>query len=58
VDAASIAQRIDGLLANPALRSSMGEAGYAKVMKKYAWPAVAGRVRAIYEDCIKAAKAS
>ena len=57
-DAASIANRLNALLAHAGLRKSMGEAGYAKVMKKYTWPAVAARVRSIYEACINASRAS
>jgi glycosyltransferase involved in cell wall biosynthesis len=57
-DAAGIAGRLNGLLANPELRKAMGDAGHAKVMKKYTWPAVAARVRSIYEACISASKAS
>jgi glycosyltransferase involved in cell wall biosynthesis len=56
-DAASIAGRIDGILADHRLRISMGEAGRDKVMRKYTWPAVAAKVRSIYEACISATKA-
>jgi glycosyltransferase involved in cell wall biosynthesis len=48
-DAAAIAQRIDRLLASPELRTAMGEAGRAKVLRKYTWAAVAEKVRGIYE---------
>jgi starch synthase len=51
-DAAAIADRVTDLLENPALGKSMGEAGYAKVMRKYTWPAVATRVKAIYEQVV------
>lgn len=47
-DAASIAERLDRLLADPSLRTAMGEAGRAKVLRKYTWPAVAESVRSIY----------
>jgi glycosyltransferase involved in cell wall biosynthesis len=57
-DAAAIAGRLNGLLADTKLRKSMGEAGRAKVMKKYTWPAVGARVKSIYEACISAAKPS
>jgi glycosyltransferase involved in cell wall biosynthesis len=57
-DAASIAMRIDRLLADEQLRRGMGLAGYEKVMKKYTWPAVAAKVKSIYEGCIKSARAS
>jgi glycosyltransferase involved in cell wall biosynthesis len=52
-DAASIAGRIDGLLADTALRKRMGETGRAKVLRKYTWPAVAERVRTIYSAARK-----
>jgi glycosyltransferase involved in cell wall biosynthesis len=57
-DAAAIADRLKTLLADAELRRSMGEAGHSKVMRKYTWPAVAARVRSIYETCIKSSKAS
>jgi glycosyltransferase involved in cell wall biosynthesis len=57
-DAASIAARINGLLADRQLGRNMGEAGYAKVLKKYTWPAVAARVKSIYEACVSAARPS
>jgi glycosyltransferase involved in cell wall biosynthesis len=57
-DATSIALRLDTLLADPDLRRAMGNAGHAKVIRKYTWPAVAQRVRSIYETCIKASTAS
>jgi glycosyltransferase involved in cell wall biosynthesis len=56
LDATQIAERIDRLLGDVSLRNSMGEAGRAKVLRKYTWTAVAERVRAIYEDCVKSAK--
>jgi glycosyltransferase involved in cell wall biosynthesis len=55
-DAAGIADRLNRLLADTELRRSMGEAGRAKVMRKYTWPAVAARVRSIYEACIASSK--
>jgi glycosyltransferase involved in cell wall biosynthesis len=51
-DAASIAERLNRLLADEGLRRSMGEAGRRKVMSKYTWPAVGARVRSIYEACV------
>lgn len=57
-DAQSIATRLNSLLADADLRRSMGEAGYAKVIRKYTWPAVAARVKSIYEACIKSSRAS
>jgi glycosyltransferase involved in cell wall biosynthesis len=57
-DAAGIADRLNSLLSDAELRRSMGEAGRAKVMKKYTWPAVAARVKSIYEACIRSSKAS
>ncbi len=49
-DAVSIAGRVDLLLADASLRAAMGEAGRSKVLRKYTWPAVAARVRLIYES--------
>lgn len=51
-NASSIADCLDRLLADGPLRASMGEAGRAKVLRKYTWTAVAERVRSVYEACI------
>jgi glycosyltransferase involved in cell wall biosynthesis len=51
-DASSIADRLTQLLADASLRAAMGEAGRAKVLRKYTWAAVARRVLSVYENCI------
>jgi len=47
--AAAYAARLRELLDDPDLRQRLGSAGKTKVHSKYTWPAVAGKVRAVYE---------
>lgn len=49
-DDLALAQALHYLLDNPALRCSMGEAGFTKVMQRYTWPAVTRQVRDIYQQ--------
>ncbi|MFN7920335.1 MAG: glycosyltransferase family 4 protein [Bryobacteraceae bacterium] len=50
-DAKSIAQRINLLLGDAALRNSMGQAGKKKVLEKYTWDRVAETVHDLYREC-------
>ena len=51
-DAREIAERLNRLLADPHLRARMGERGKRKVLAKYTWAAVAGKVRDTYQKLI------
>jgi glycosyltransferase involved in cell wall biosynthesis len=48
-DDAALAQALQCLIDNPALRRSLGEAGFSKVMQRYTWPAVTSQVRNVYK---------
>ena len=47
-----LADTISQLLADPALRDRMGQAGREKVLAKYTWPVVFGQVEAIYRQVL------
>src|SRR5256885_3578871 len=47
-DPSALAEALDRLLGNPALRSSLVERGRARVASHYAWPVVAARTRDLY----------
>jgi glycosyltransferase involved in cell wall biosynthesis len=51
-DADDLARAIAELLADPARRAQMGQAGREKVLKNYTWEVVADRVRAVYLEAI------
>lgn len=51
-DMGALVQAIETLLANPALRRQLGEAGYRKVAAQYTWDFVAGKVRDFYAHAI------
>jgi len=51
-DPAALAAACDTLLADPARRKAMGEAGRRFVSAHFAWPIVAGRVRAVYASVL------
>ena len=51
-DADDLARAIAALLADPARRAQMGQAGRDKVLKNYTWEVVADRVRAVYLEAI------
>jgi glycosyltransferase involved in cell wall biosynthesis len=53
-DAAMLAGAIRRLLADPAMRRGFGDAGRAKVLERYTWPAVARRFREVYAAAISA----
>ncbi|HEY7529966.1 MAG TPA: glycosyltransferase family 4 protein [Gemmatimonadota bacterium] len=44
------ASAFDRLIADPALARRMGERGRAKVLARYTWDGIAGRVHALYEE--------
>lgn len=48
----ALAEAIAGLLADPARRAAMGEAGRRLAARDFSWPAVAERVEAAYLDAI------
>jgi glycosyltransferase involved in cell wall biosynthesis len=52
-DPAMLALAIVHLLANPGLRTALGEAGRRKVLEHYTWPHVARRFRHVYERAIE-----
>jgi glycosyltransferase involved in cell wall biosynthesis len=47
-DTGELVQAIETLLADPALRRRLGEAGYRKVAARYTWDIVADKVRDVY----------
>lgn len=51
-DAASMAQKVCQLLAQPQQREMMGAAGRYKVLMNYTWEIVADRVRQVYREVI------
>lgn len=51
-DAGDLARAILELLADPARRLHMGQAGQSKVLQNYTWEIVADRVRAVYTRVI------
>lgn len=53
-----LVQAIETLLANPALRQRLGEAGYRKVVAHYTWDIVADKVRDVYARVIDAHRAA
>lgn len=52
-DPAALAAACDALLPDPARREAMGAAGRRFVVERFAWPAVAARVRAVYHAALK-----
>lgn len=53
-DPAALAATLDALLSDPACCARMGQAGRRYVAAMFAWPAVAARVRAVYEQVLHA----
>ena len=51
-DAASLAQKVTQLLAQPAQCAALGAAGREKVLANYTWEIVADRVRQVYADLL------
>jgi starch synthase len=52
--AAGIAERVNRLLADPALARRMGAAGRQRALEQFTWAAVAAKTVAIYEEAISA----
>ncbi len=47
--AAAFAERVNALIADPALAQRMGEAGRARAVESFAWPAIARQTASLYE---------
>jgi glycosyltransferase involved in cell wall biosynthesis len=47
-DPAALAEAVQALLAAPAQRQALGEAGHAKVQQRYTWDVIVDTVRAVY----------
>ena len=47
--AAAFAERVNALLADPALARQMGAAGRARAVSEFGWPAIADQTLAVYE---------
>jgi glycosyltransferase involved in cell wall biosynthesis len=56
-DVAALAEALAGLLAAPESARAMGERGRERVRERFAWPALAERTVALYEELIAAARA-
>jgi glycosyltransferase involved in cell wall biosynthesis len=52
LDPLAFAARIDSLLRRPLRRARFGRNGRAKVVERFTWDAVAGRVLALYEEIL------
>jgi starch synthase len=50
--AAALAERINGLLAEPDRAARMGRAGRARAVEHFGWPGVAARTVALYEKVL------
>jgi starch synthase len=50
--AASIAEAVNGLLADPARRELMGRAGRERAVEHFSWPAIAERTRQLYASLL------
>ncbi|MBO0685078.1 MAG: glycosyltransferase, partial [Candidatus Dormibacteraeota bacterium] len=49
---AALAERIGGLLADPARAAGMGEAGRRRVLERFSWPAIAERTLQLYRSLV------
>ncbi len=49
---ADLADKIKSLLENPTLAEKFGQAGRAKVLEKYTWPVVFGKVYSVYRQVL------
>jgi L-malate glycosyltransferase len=52
-DAAALANAIDRLLADHALRSQMGEAGRARAIERFDWDLSVKKFEAVYASALK-----
>jgi starch synthase len=48
--AGMFAERVNAVIADPALAADMGRAGRQRVMEHFAWPAIADQTLAVYES--------
>jgi starch synthase len=53
-----IADRVNALVADPSRAAAMGEAGRARVIEHFAWPAVAERTAALYRRLLPSASST
>ena len=53
--ARDIAERVNELLADPARAGRMGEAGRARAIERFSWPAIASDTAALYRGLVGAA---
>jgi starch synthase len=53
--AGAIAERVNDLLADPARATRMGEAGRARAIERFSWPAIASDTAALYRGLLRAA---
>ena len=51
-DPADLAAKLDALLADPARRAAMGQAGVARVQHLFTWEAVADRLEAVLHQVL------
>ena len=49
-----IAERVDEVLADPALAARMGEAGFERAVTEFGWDAIAARTVEVYEQALRA----
>lgn len=52
-DEAALARALDGLLADPAARRVMGQAGRKRAFSEYSWDAVIERTLALYDELLR-----
>ena len=48
----ALAARVEELLANPALATTMGNAGRARAIQDFSWPAIAARTVELYDSLL------
>ncbi len=48
--ARAFAERVNALIADPALRAEMGQAGRRRAIEHFAWPAIAEQTLAVYRE--------
>jgi starch synthase len=53
---AAIAERVNALLRDPAKAAEMGRAGRARVVDRFAWPAIAEQTAALYHQLVARAR--
>jgi alpha-maltose-1-phosphate synthase len=55
--AADFAERVNQLLADPALAERFGKAGRQRALDEFSWPAIAGQTARLYAELVPDAKA-